>query len=121
MTFLLPAPVFTAREGIASRTIKRGFRGDDFLLQAGDGHDYFIDGPRGVLALNGPVLQRMGRVSRDAFPAFRIDPPGEQVGVEIRFTDHRQDISVPRVQGHHRPAFSNHGLLGRFLHFQVQG
>ncbi len=91
------------------------------FLEAGGGHDDLEDGARRVLRLDRPVQEGMGRILDDGQPCRAIDGAREAVDVEGRRGDHGQHVAVARIQDHHGPRVSGHGLLGRLLDAAVDG
>ena len=99
----------------------RLLRGDQPLLEHGDGHDQLEHRSRRVGRVHGPVDERMGGIQQLPAQLLRPVGPAEQAGVEPGIGDHRDDLAGARPEHDHRADAAGQRVLGQTLDARVDG
>src|SRR3989338_8461307 len=120
VSFLLPVAENAVAERHRAAALELGLGIDNFLLERRYGQDDLEGGARGVLSLNGPIIEWVHPILPQSAPFLRSDSSGEDVGVEGRSAHRGQNRPAVDFQGYNRPNLSLQGFIGSFLNVAVQ-
>ena len=88
------------------------------LLETGQRGHHLVGGARGVLSLQGAVVEGSARVSAQRGPLVPTDADGKEVRIEARTTGQDQHLAVAGVERNHGPGIAR--LIQRGLGLELQ-